>query len=98
MSWFSDFFGGEEEQKIEKTSTLSPAQEQMMSQLGQYLQSMIGQGATPWTGSFTAPMSEAEKTGMGQTCIAVGDVPGPFTASPAPGIGPSASLGMPPQH
>jgi hypothetical protein len=63
MSWLSDFFKSDE-QEIKKTTTLSPEQQEMMKGLGEYLQSMIGKGATPYTGQLVAPMTGTEQQGM----------------------------------
>ena len=49
---------------IQKISTLSPEQQLIMSGLGNYLQSMIGKGATPYPLKLTAGMSPTETSGM----------------------------------
>jgi hypothetical protein len=57
----SSIGGGGSSGGIKKTSALSPEQEEMMKGLGEYLQGMIGKGATPYTGELTAPISEGEQ-------------------------------------
>lgn len=52
--------------KIEKTSTLSKEQQQIMEGLGDYLVSKMGKGLPAWEGQFTAPLSGVEQVGMGQ--------------------------------
>jgi hypothetical protein len=84
--WWEWPFGGifdDEEGGIQKTSTLSPEQEQMMKGLGEYLQSMIGKGATPYSGQQVAPMSSTEQQGMGLLNQYVGG-----------GIGDTAKIGL----
>jgi hypothetical protein len=56
---------GGDEGGIKKISTLSPEQQAMLKGLGEYLQSMIGKGATPYTGQQVAPMTGTEQAGMG---------------------------------
>jgi hypothetical protein len=68
---------------IKKTSTLSPEQEKMMKGLGEYLQSQIGKGATPYPGQLVAPMSGTEQQGMNLLNQYVGG-----------GIGDTAKLGL----
>lgn len=50
---------------IEKTSTLSPEQQQIMEGLGEFLTSKMGEGLPGWGGAFTAPLGGAEQTGLG---------------------------------
>lgn len=73
MSFGSDYIWGnkftedlfkDEEGGIQKISTLSPEQEQLIKGLGEYLMSMMGKGATPYTGQQVAPMSGTEQQGM----------------------------------
>jgi len=58
--WFEDT-----PQSIEKVSTMSTEQQRLMKGLGEYLQSAVGSGATPYPGALVAPMSDTEKAGMG---------------------------------
>lgn len=55
-----------EEGGIEKTSTLSKEQQELMEALGPYLQSMVGQGMEGWGGRFAAPLGEYEQMGLGR--------------------------------
>ncbi len=57
-------FFDSKEAEIKKTSTLSPEQQQLMEGIGAYFESRVGQGLPGWEGSFTAPMSDVESTGM----------------------------------
>jgi len=62
--WYEWPFGGifdDEEGGIKSLSTLSPEQQQLMVGIGQYLQSQMGKGATPYTGQLTAPLSTGEQ-------------------------------------
>ena len=65
MSWFSDFFKGEDA-SIETVSTQTPQQQEMMKKFGNFLYEGVGKGATPWTGGFAAPFSEYEEMGLGK--------------------------------
>ena len=57
---------GGEEGGIQKTSTLSPEQQELIKKLAPYLQERIGQGLPGYTGEFVAPLSEYEQMGLGQ--------------------------------
>ena len=46
---------------IQKISTLSPQQEQMMSGLGEFLMQSMGEGLPAYEGEMTAPISEGEQ-------------------------------------
>jgi len=76
--WFESDKGG-----IKKTSTLSPQQEAIMSQLSTYLSSQFGKGATTWGRPFTAPLSGFEQIGLGQLQNYLNQ-----------GVGPTAQLGL----
>ena len=67
--WYEWPFGGMfkgEEGGIEKTSTLSPEQQEIMGQLAPFIQERIGEGLPGWEGAFTAPPSEYEEMGLSQ--------------------------------
>ena len=59
MSWLSDFFK-EKEGGVEKISTLSPEQQELISSLTPYLKSRVGEGLPGYTGEMVAGMAPGE--------------------------------------
>ena len=68
---------------IQTISTLSEEQKKILQGLGEYLQSMVGKGATPYPGEQVAPMSAEEQQGMGLLDQYIGG-----------GVGDTAQLGL----
>lgn len=53
--------GGDDEKELKMFSTLDPSQQKLMQGLGEFLTGRVGEGATPFPGQLTAPLSEGEQ-------------------------------------
>ena len=65
MGWWSDLWGEDKDPEIKEISTLSPEQEQMMTQLSGFTKDRIGKGIPGWGGEFSAGKTPEEETALG---------------------------------
>lgn len=63
MGWFSNFFKGDKG-GVEKTSTMTSEQQELMKKAVEFASGGVGKGLAPWGGNFAAPLSGYEQMGL----------------------------------